>query len=110
MDMEIATLLRKEVGKYIRFEDIPPGSIIASSKFELLKKCHPDCTYNKHKARLVALGKLVKRDKGFNTYAPISRDNILKMLYQISAILHWLMYQLDMICAFVHAKLPPELK
>ncbi|KAL0401485.1 UNVERIFIED_CONTAM: Retrovirus-related Pol polyprotein from transposon RE2 [Sesamum latifolium] len=75
--------------------DLPPGCTIRS-KWIFKKKLKPDGTINKFKARLVAKG--FKQKEGincFDTYSPVSRLTIIRVLIALASVNSLPIHQMD---------------
>ncbi|KAM1217065.1 hypothetical protein ACFX2I_013247 [Malus domestica] len=72
-------------------------------------KFNQDGSIQKHKARLVARGFTQKPGIDFSeTFAPVARLETIRTLIVVVAQKNWLIYQLDVKCAFFNGVLEEE--
>jgi hypothetical protein len=97
----------------------PPNHNIVDCKWLFRIKRNPDGTIARHKARLVAKGFTQSSGVDFKeTFAPVVRPQIVKLIFTIALGKGWLMHQLDVNNAFLQGTLkedvymaqPPGLK
>jgi predicted alpha/beta-fold hydrolase len=74
------------------------------------KKMKPDGTVDKFKARLVAKGFTQKEGKDyFDTYSPVARMTIIRVLVALAACNDLLIHQMDVKITFLNGELDEEI-
>jgi hypothetical protein len=74
------------------------------------KKLRPDGTIEKYKTRLVAKGYIQKeREDFFDTYSPVARLTIIRVLLFLAASYGLLVHQMDIKTAFLNGELEEEI-
>jgi hypothetical protein len=90
--------------------DRPYGCKPVGCKWVFKKKPRPDDTINKYKARLVAKGYTRKKGKAFfDTYSPIARLIIIRVLLSLAASHGLLVHQMDVKITFLNGELEEEI-
>jgi hypothetical protein len=79
-------------------------------KWVFKKNLRPDGTIEKYKARLVAKGFTQKEDEDFfDTYSPVARLTIIRVLLSLVASHGLLVHQMDVKTAFLNGELEEEI-
>jgi hypothetical protein len=79
-------------------------------KWVFKKKLRPDGTIDKYKARLVAKGYTQKEGEDFfDTYSPVARLTIIRVLLSLAASHGLLVYQMDVKTTFLNGELKEEI-
>jgi len=100
---EIESLVRSETWKIVR---APPGQRSVGCRMVLTNKFNPDGTVFRRKARLVAKGYSQIYGIDFHdTFAPVARLESLRLMLAIAAELEIIIYQLDVVTAFLNGSL-----
>ncbi|GJX74302.1 zinc finger, CCHC-type containing protein [Tanacetum coccineum] len=89
--------------------DLPPGCKPFGCKWIFKRKMKVDETIDKFKARLVIHG--FRQKEGidyFDTYAPVARITIIRLLLALAAIHNLVIYQMDVKTAFLKGDLEEE--
>nr|GEX28046.1 hypothetical protein [Tanacetum cinerariifolium] len=89
--------------------DLPPGFKPLGCKLIFKRKMKVDGTVDKFKARLVIQG--FRQKEGidyFDTYAPVARIAIIRLLLALAAIHNLVVYQMDVKTAFLNGDLEEE--
>ena len=87
---------------------LSPDSNIIGTKW-VFKVKYKNGQYDKHRARIVALG--YRQRKGvdyFETFSPTSSYVSIRLVLALTALPFWYSYDLDAVCAFISAPLPPN--
>ncbi|GJR30571.1 putative RNA-directed DNA polymerase [Tanacetum coccineum] len=90
--------------------DLPPGCKPLSYKWIFKKKMKADGTIDKYKARLVIKG--FRQREGldyFDTYSPVTRITLIRMILVIAALRNLEVHQMDVITAFLNRDLDEEI-
>lgn len=83
---------------------------IVGSKWVFKIKWNPDGSIERYKARLVAQGFSQVPGHDFNeTFAPVARYDILRILLRISASKKWIPQQMDVNSAYLYGTLNEEI-
>jgi hypothetical protein len=75
--------------------DRPYGCQPLGCKWVFKRKLRPDGTVEKYKARLLAKGYIQKEEDFFDTYSPVARLPIIRVLLSLAASHGLLIYQMD---------------
>ncbi|GJU71817.1 zinc finger, CCHC-type containing protein [Tanacetum coccineum] len=89
--------------------DLPPGCKPLGCKWIFKRKLKVDGTIEKFKARLVIQG--FKQKSGiydFDTYAPVARISIIRLLIVMASIYNLIIHQLDVKSTFLNGELDEE--
>jgi hypothetical protein len=78
-------------------------------KWMFKKKLRSDVTIEKYKARLVAKGYTQKGEDFFNTYSPVARMTIIRVLLSLAASYGLLVHQMDVKTAFLNGELDEKI-
>jgi hypothetical protein len=90
--------------------DQPYGCKPIGCKWVFKKKLRPDGTIERYKARLVAKGYTQKEnDDFFDTYSPIVRMTIIRVLILLAASYGLTIHQMDVKTAFLNGELEEEI-
>jgi hypothetical protein len=90
--------------------DRPYGCKLVGCTLVFKKKHRPDGTIDKYKARLVAKGYTPKEGEDFfDTYSPIARLTIIRVLLSLAASHGLLIHQIDVKTAFLNGELEQEI-
>ena len=84
---------------------IPSDAKSISSRW-VYKQKYRDGEYERHKARLVALG--YQQEKGrdyFDSFAPTCSQTTLRLIIALTAVPGWNSLDLDAVCAFISSDL-----
>ena len=87
---------------------LPSTANIIGTKW-VFKVKYRNGTYERHKARIVALG--YRQRKGvdyFETFSPTSSYVSIRLVLALTALPFWYSFDLDAVCAFISAPLPPD--
>nr|ABA94191.1 retrotransposon protein, putative, Ty1-copia subclass [Oryza sativa Japonica Group] len=88
----------------------PYGCKPVGCKWVFKKKLRPDGTIEKYKARLVAKGYTQKEGEDFfDTYSPVARLTIIRVLLSLAASHGLLVHQMDVKTAFLNGELDEEI-
>ena len=89
--------------------ELPKGKRCVGSKWVYKTKYNSDGTIERHKARLVAKGFTQKHGVDFEeTFAPVARQEIVRLLLSMAAQNHWSVYHMDVKSAFLNGYLDEE--
>ena len=89
-------------------KDLPPGANLIGTKW-VLKLKYKNGEYERHKARIVALGYMQRRGKDFfASFSPTASYVCIRMILALTALPFWYSYDLDATGAFISSPLPPE--
>ncbi|RVW39391.1 hypothetical protein VitviT2T_024278 [Vitis vinifera] len=89
--------------------DLPPGSKPIGCKWVFRRKYHTDDMIQTFKARLVAKG--FKQREGidyFDTYAPVARTTLIRILFALASIHNLFVHQMDVKTTFLNGDLNEE--
>ncbi|GKA36968.1 zinc finger, CCHC-type containing protein [Tanacetum coccineum] len=89
--------------------DLPPGCKPLGCKWIFKRKLKVDGTIEKFKARLVIQG--FKQKSGidyFDTYAPVARISIIRLLIAMSSLHNLIIHQMDLKTTFLNGELEEE--
>lgn len=103
-------LLNKEMKCWeeMDMKDLPPDANLLGTKW-VLKLKFQNGEYERHKARIVALGYLQRPGKDFHaSFSPTASYVTIRMILALTALLYWYSYDLDATGAFISSPLPPE--
>nr|GFA85984.1 zinc finger, CCHC-type [Tanacetum cinerariifolium] len=90
--------------------DLPPGCKALGCKWILKRKMKMDESIDKYKARLVIQGfRQKERIDFFDTYAPVARISIIRLLLALAAIHDLVIHQMDVKSAFLSGYLDEEI-
>jgi len=90
--------------------DRPTHKKVIGVKWIFKTKLNADGKINKHKARLVVKGYSQEAGIDFTeTFAPVSRHEIMKLLLALAAQNGWYIFQLDVKSAFLNGVLNEEI-
>lgn len=85
---------------------LPPGKHVIGCKWLFKTKFHPDCSIEKHKARLVVLGCNQRPGEDyFETFAPVAKLTTVRALLVVAAMESWYTFQMDVSNAFLRGDL-----
>ena len=87
---------------------LPSAANIIGTKW-VFKVKYRNGTYERHKARIVALE--YRQRKGvdyFETFSPTSSYVSIRLVLALTALPFWYSSDLDAVCAFISAPLPPD--
>jgi len=88
----------------------PENRKVIGVKWVFKTKLNVDCSINKYKARLLVKGYAQSFGVDyFDTFAPVARQDIIRMLLAIAAQKGWKIYQLDVKSAFLNGFLEEEI-
>ena len=103
-------LLAYHMGCWELFDlkDLPEDANLIGAKW-VLKLKYKNGEYEKHKARIVALGYQQRQDIDFfATFSPTASYVTIRLVMALTALPHWYSVDLDATGAFISAPLPPE--
>ncbi|KAL0546653.1 hypothetical protein IC582_016565 [Cucumis melo] len=90
--------------------DRPQDRKVIGVKWVFRTKLNADGSINKHKARLVVKGYAQIFGVDYSdTFAPVARMDIIRLLFAIAAQKDWKLYQLDVKSAFLNGVLQEEI-
>ena len=90
--------------------DLPPSTKLILCKWIFKKKLKAYGTIHKYKARLVAKGFSHKKDIDyFDTYAPVTRIDSIRILIALAVITNLFIHQMDVKTAFLNGDLDEEI-
>ncbi|KAF3638365.1 putative phosphoserine aminotransferase, chloroplastic-like [Capsicum annuum] len=107
IDSEIDSILSNHTWELV---DLPPGNKSLGSKWIFKRKIKTDRTIDKYKARLVVKG--FKQKKGldyFDTYSPVTRIMLIRMLIALAAVYDLEIYQMNLKTAFLNGELEEQI-
>jgi hypothetical protein len=88
----------------------PYGCKPIGCKFVFKKKLRPDGTIERYKVRLVVKGYSEKEGEDyFDTYSPVARLTIIRVLLSLAASHGLIVHQMDVKTAFLHGELDEEI-
>ncbi|GKV30443.1 hypothetical protein SLEP1_g39251 [Rubroshorea leprosula] len=88
----------------------PEGKNVIGVKWVFRTKLNPDGSVNKYKARLVVKGYAQQQGVDFSeTFAPVARHDIIKLLFAISTQNGWKVYHMDVKSTFLNGFLEEEI-
>ncbi|KAF3666872.1 hypothetical protein FXO37_10327 [Capsicum annuum] len=90
--------------------NLPPENKPLGSKWIFKRKMKTDGTIDKHKARLVVKG--FKQKEGldyFDTYSPVTRITLIRMLIALAAVYDLQIHQMDVKTAFLNGDLEEKI-
>jgi hypothetical protein len=107
MQEELAMIDKNQTWKLVTR---PEHKKVIGVKWVFRTKLNADGSINKHKARLVVKGyaQIFGLDF-FDTFAPVARQDTIRMLLAISAQKGWKIYHLDVKSAFLNGFLEEEI-
>ena len=106
INSEIDSILQNHTWELV---DLPPGTKPLGCKWVFKKKMKADGSIDKYKARLVAKG--YKQKEGvdyFDTYSPVTRITLIRMLIAIAALNDLEIHQMDVKTTFLNGELNEE--
>jgi hypothetical protein len=104
---EMDSILSNETWELV---DRPYGCKPVGCKWVFKKKLRLDGTIDKYKARLVAKGYTQKEGEDFfDTYSPVARLTIIRVLLSLAASHGLLIHQMDVKIAFLNGELEEEI-
>jgi hypothetical protein len=105
MVKEITVLEEMGCWTIVKLTSIPRAAKLISSRW-VYKLKYRDGEYERHKARLVALG--YQQEKGrdyFDSFAPTCSQTTLRLVLALTAVPGWHSLDLDAVCAFISSDL-----
>eukprot|EP01018_Ginkgo_biloba_P009783 Gb_07759 [translate_table: standard] len=106
MDVEIQAVQKNKTWDLVK---LPAGKKVIGCRWVYKTKYRADGSIDKHNARLV--GKGYKQQEGINyreTFAPVAKMNIVRIILALVAQLNWQLYQMDVKSAFLNGDLSEE--
>ena len=106
MDSEIKSI---EKNKTWELTNLPRGQKTIGVKWVFKTKSNENDEVDKYKARLVAKGYKQKDGVDYKeVFAPMGRQDTIRLIISIAAQKSWPIYQLDVKSAFLHGELQEE--
>ena len=107
MLLEIETLMQMGCFEIIDLSDMPQDSQLVGCRW-VYKLKFKDGQYDKHRARLVALGYQQQYGRDFwEVFSPTCNQTSIRLILALTAVPGWRSLDLDAQCAFISAVLPP---
>ena len=104
---EINTLTKMKCFRAIPVKEMPAGAVKIGCKW-VFKLKFKDGKYDKHRARLVALGYQQQHGRDFwEVFSPTCNQTSIRLILGFTAMPGWRQLDMDAECAFISGKLPP---
>jgi len=88
-----------------RFVPRPPRANVVSGKWIFKHKYHSDGSLARHKARWVVRGFSQQHGIDYDTFSPVVKPAMIRVILSLAASRAWPIHQLDMKNAFLHGHL-----
>ena len=107
VNSEIESILSNHTWELV---DLLPGNKPLGSKWIFKRKMKPDGTIDKYKSRLVVKGYRQKEGLDyFDTYSPVTRITLIRMLIALAAVHDLKIHQMDVKTTFLNGELEEEI-